>query len=82
MGAYTIVQTKDQLSKLIDKAADGETVKITRHGKEVASIVPAQAPPRRMTAEDLEAMRRRRESRPMAEVDAVTAVREMRDEDP
>jgi prevent-host-death family protein len=82
MGIYTIVQAKDQLSKLIDEALEGKPVTITRHGKPVVSLLPARAEPRPMTKEEWSEFIKRRESRPRALIDSVAAVREMRDEDP
>lgn len=37
-----IYAAKTQLSRLIDKAADGEEIVITRHGKPVAKLVATQ----------------------------------------
>ena len=36
-------EAKTKLSELLDKVEAGETVTITRHGKPVAHLVPAQA---------------------------------------
>ena len=38
-----IYEAKAQLSELVEQAAQGREVTITRHGKAVARIVPARA---------------------------------------
>ena len=81
MGVYSIVEAKDNLSRLIDEALEGQLVTITRHGKAVVNMMPAMSAPRRMTAEDWAELRNRREAGPEALVDSVTAVREMRDDE-
>ncbi|HMF24450.1 MAG TPA: type II toxin-antitoxin system prevent-host-death family antitoxin, partial [Pseudolabrys sp.] len=45
---------KAHLSKLVDRAAAGDTVRITRRGKPVAQITAVQMPRRRI---DLSALR-------------------------
>jgi prevent-host-death family protein len=40
VGAF---EAKTKLAELLDKVEAGETVTITRHGKEVAKLVPANA---------------------------------------
>ena len=82
MGTRSIAQAKDQLSRLIDEALAGEIVTITRHGKPVVSLTPTAPPPKPLTSEYLEAMRRRAQARPGLGGDSVTLVREMRDEEP
>ena len=37
MSTYSIAQAKDQLSKLVDEALNGQQVTITRHGKPVVT---------------------------------------------
>lgn len=49
VGTY---EAKTNLTKLIDRVEGGETVLVTRHGKPVAKIVPAQdVAPRRSPRE-------------------------------
>ena len=43
MKTASISQTKNQLSALIDKVRQGETIVITDHDRPVAKLVPAQA---------------------------------------
>ena len=40
MSSYSVAEAKNRLPSLIDKAAAGEEVIITRHGKPVAEIRP------------------------------------------
>ena len=37
----SVYTAKTQLSRLLDRAADGEEVVITRHGRPIARLVPA-----------------------------------------
>jgi prevent-host-death family protein len=43
VGAY---EAKTHLARLLDEAAAGETIAITKHGVTVALLVPPGAPPR------------------------------------
>lgn len=40
MSAYSVVDAKNSLPKLIDRALGGEEVLITRHGKPVVELKP------------------------------------------
>lgn len=54
MARYSVATTKDNLSKLIDKALAGEEVVITRHGKasvELRKVDDAPKPVRKGWAE-------------------------------
>jgi prevent-host-death family protein len=80
MAAYSIAEAKDQLSKLVRQAAEGEDVAITRHGKVVAYVRPAverpiRQPPRELVAQIVE----RAKSRPSLGENAVDIIRRMRD---
>lgn len=78
---HSVVEAKNQLSQLIDRALAGETVIITRHGKPVVQLRPVEPPPRRITQADLDWLAARRASRPRLDtVDSATLVRQMRDE--
>jgi prevent-host-death family protein len=82
MSTHSVAEAKNKLSELINRALKGEGVVITRHGQPVVELKPIQAQKRPvMTDADLEWMRRRREEMPMAKTDAVTLIRQMRDED-
>lgn len=44
----SVYEAKTQLSRLLDRAAKGEEIVITRHGRPIAKLVAADAiPPRR-----------------------------------
>lgn len=48
-----IAEAKDRLSELVDRAERGESVTITRHGRAVATLNPAQSRPTRAELEQL-----------------------------
>jgi prevent-host-death family protein len=54
MGSHSVVEAKNKLSELIDRALRGEGVVITRHGTPVAELRPIPAPPRPVTTADIE----------------------------
>lgn len=54
MTEISVYQAKTQLSKLLDLAASGEEIVITRNGRPVARLVPAQ---RRRTPRKLGTLR-------------------------
>jgi prevent-host-death family protein len=80
MSEHSIVEAKNQLSGLIDRALAGETVIITRHGTAVAEIRPVQKVVGPVSKESLEWLRQRREGRRIVGTDAGKLVSEMRDE--
>lgn len=82
MPYYSVATTKDQLSRLIDKALAGEEVVITRHGKPIASLRTLSEPskPSRTNGQWMEWLRERRESIPSLGIDGAMLIREMRDE--
>lgn len=49
MDAINIYDAKTQLSKLVDRAASGEDVIVSRNGKPLARITALEAPKRRIT---------------------------------
>ena len=57
-----IYEAKSKLSQLVDDAARGEAVVITRHGRPVARLVPVDVP-RPAIAETIEAIRDFRKGR-------------------
>jgi len=81
MTTHSIVEAKNQLSELIDRAQKGEAVVITRHGTPVAELRPLPAPPRPITRESLEWLATRRATRQKTTIDAGTLVSRMRDEE-
>ena len=77
MGSVSIADAKAHLSELVERAARGETVQITRRGKPVAQIVAAKAPRKRI---DIAALRAMVEKMPMQAERAGEFIRRMRDE--
>ncbi len=80
MPTYSIAKAKDNLSKLVDEAVEGQEVAITRHGKVVAYLRsaverPMRQPPRELVAQIVE----RAKSRPSLGENAVDGIRRMRD---
>jgi antitoxin (DNA-binding transcriptional repressor) of toxin-antitoxin stability system len=89
MSTHTVAETKNQLSKLIDRALNGEHIVVTRRGQPVIEFKPVQRneqqqekpTPRWTVEEQLEWLRARRALLPRSKVDAETFVRQMRDEE-
>ena len=85
MSTHSVAEAKNQLSRLIDRALNGEGVVITRRGKPVIELRPIppdkQETARRVTEADLEWLRSRRLGRTMVKTDAGTLVSRMRDEE-
>jgi prevent-host-death family protein len=42
MKTYSISKAREHLAEIVDAVAQGEEVKITRHGEVVAKVTPAQ----------------------------------------
>ncbi|MFZ3007151.1 MAG: type II toxin-antitoxin system Phd/YefM family antitoxin [Phenylobacterium sp.] len=80
MSEHSVVEAKNNLSDLIDRALKGEAVVITRHGKPMVELKAVQPLPRRITEADIEWLRARRVARKDGE-DAGSLVSRMRDED-
>jgi prevent-host-death family protein len=81
MSIYSVVEAKNQLSKLIERALKGEGVVITRRGQPVVELKPVRAPPRPVTPADLDWLAARRIPRLSEDEDAATLVRKMRDDE-
>ena len=90
MTTRSVAEARSQLSELIDRALNGESVVITREGRPVVELKPVPEavglaadpdPPRRITDADLEWLRTRRLKLAPGAEDAVTVVSRMRDED-
>ena len=77
MGSVSIANAKAHLSELVERAAGGETVQITRRGKPIAQIVAAKAPRKRI---DIAALRAMVKKMPMQAEPAGEFIRRMRDE--
>ncbi len=83
MASYSVVEAKNNLSKLIDAAEAGEEVAITRHGKPAVHMVPAPAADRaerRSMADVLADLRQLRASVPRSGISGAALIRQMRDE--
>ncbi len=78
MGAYSVAEAKAQLSAIIDIVERGETVTITKRGKPVVNIVPANALPIKPKM-DLAELRAIREMTPRMKTSSVEIIRQMRD---
>lgn len=76
MDSYSLADAKARLSELIGRVEAGESVEITRRGKTVAKIVPAE---KRLQPIDFDRVDRLRESLPWQEKAAAELIREMRD---
>jgi prevent-host-death family protein len=80
MGKHSVVEAKNQLSDLIDRALKGEDVVITRHGQPVVDLKPVAPPGKPVSEESLDWLAERRASRPAAKVDSGTLISKLRDE--
>ena len=73
----SLAEAKARLSELTDLVAAGESVIITKRGKPVARMSPADAPRQPV---DLEAMRALTASMPTQQEDAATFIRRVRED--
>jgi prevent-host-death family protein len=78
MDTVGLAEAKARLSELVTRAAEGETVQITRRGKPIAQISPIQRPRRPI---DIELLRSVSNKSPMQSESAGDFIRRMRDED-
>jgi prevent-host-death family protein len=56
MAQVSLAEAKAHLSALIEQAANGETVSITRRGKPIAQLVPINPPRKKITLEFLQSV--------------------------
>lgn len=77
MSAVTLADAKARLSELVERAAGGDPVLITRRGKPVARIAGIDAARTRIDAAQLRALT---DAMPVQEETAADLVRRMRDE--
>jgi len=80
MSQHSVVEAKNRLSELIDRALKGEGVVITRHGRPVVELRPVSAPTKPITPEAIDWLAARRVGRRMPRQDAAALVRRMRNE--
>ena len=78
MGAFSVAEAKAQLSAIIEMVEAGETVTITKRGKPVVKLIPANALPIKPKM-DLEELRRFRATIPPLKVSGADMIRRMRD---
>jgi prevent-host-death family protein len=78
MRKVNLADAKAHLSKLVEWAAAGDTVRITRRGKPVAQITAVQTPRKRI---DLSALRALTDMMPVQGESARDLVRRLRDQD-
>jgi prevent-host-death family protein len=78
MRSVNLADAKARLSELVERAAAGDTVHITRRGKPVAQITAIKA---RRKSIDLAALRAMTDAMPRQRESARDFVRRLRDED-
>ena len=78
MESVSLADAKARLSELVERAANGEPVQITRRGKPVAQIVAVQAPRKPI---DFAALRELTDSMPLQAESAGDFIRRMRDDE-
>jgi len=81
MSTHSVAEAKNQLSRLIDRALEGETVVITRHGHPVVEIKPVKTPARASREEKLAWLDANRVRLTRKKIDTQAILRQMRDED-
>jgi prevent-host-death family protein len=74
----SLADAKAHLSELVERAAAGEAVCITRHGKAVAQLIAVDTPRKRVDVAALQAMT---DAMPAQPETARELIRRMRDED-
>jgi prevent-host-death family protein len=78
METVNLASAKARLSELVDRAAAGETVRITRRGKPIAQITRVQSPRKSI---DFVALKALTDRLPMQKQSAGGFVRRMRDKE-
>ena len=80
INTHSIVEAKNDLSELIDRALAGEGVVITRHGRPVVELRPVAQPARNLTPDDLDWLAGRRPGgHPVAEDAGALLLSRLRD---
>lgn len=80
MSQHSVVEAKNQLSQLIERALKGEDVVITRHGTPVVELKAVKRGGRRITQADLDWLDSVRIQPEPGYPGAVELIRQMRDE--
>ena len=78
MERYSIAKAKAHLSELVERAEAGETVELTKRGKLVAKLSPAE---NRRKPVDVDALKRLADRLPKQKQGAGDFIRQMRDSD-
>jgi len=78
MPSVTLADAKAHLSELVEQAASGEAIRITRRGKPVAQITAVETPRKRV---DVGALRKVTDAMPKQRQAAREWMRLVRDED-
>ncbi len=77
MSRYSVAETKNSLSSLLDKVAAGEEVVITKHGKPVAEIKPLPAQPARARGDSYARLVAARKQGPSINITSVELLNEV-----
>lgn len=80
MSHYSVVDAKNGLSSLIDKAADGDEVIITRHGKPIVELRALATTERKPNGKTYSWLRARRDARIPVEISSVELLDQLYDE--
>ena len=80
MGEHSVVEAKNRLSELIDRALKGEGVVITRHGRPVVELKPVSTRARPITSEAIDWLVENRVKGRMPRQSAAALIRRMRNE--
>lgn len=78
MSSVNLAGAKAHLSELVERAASGEPVRITRRGKPVAQITAIETPRKKINLQELRAVT---DAMPVQPETAGDFIRRMRDED-
>jgi prevent-host-death family protein len=81
MSTHSVAEAKNQLSRLIDRALQGEPIVITRHGHAVVEIRPVKPGPSPTREEKLAWLGANRVRLSNSSIDAQAILRQIRDED-
>jgi antitoxin (DNA-binding transcriptional repressor) of toxin-antitoxin stability system len=81
MISYSVVEAKNQLSELIDRALGGDDVVITRHGRPVVELKAIPEPAHAISPADLDWLAEHRIGRAPANTNAGELLSTLRDEE-
>lgn len=80
MSTHSVVEAKNQLSELIDRALKGEHVMITRHGRPVVELKAVAEPVHPVSPADLDWLAEHRVGRASVAENAGDLLSKLRDE--